>query len=223
MISVEGLSVSFGTSAVLAGIDLKVDRAEVVALTGPSGTGKTSLLNCVSGLRRPREGSVTVDGERLHEMSTAARCDFRRRRTGLLFQTPDLLEELSVVENVAFMQIFDGTPRATALRRAEECLADVGLAGHESKRIDEVSGGEAQRVALARALAKPDMAVFIADEPTASLDAATAVRITELLVGLCRERGVSLLLATHDREVAGRCDRVVWLPDLNRAGERLPC
>ena len=210
-ISVDGLEVKYGSATVLAGIDLTVSAGECVALMGPSGSGKSTLLACITGTQRPSGGRVQVGSHVMSELNTSNRARIRRTSMGLMFQTPDLLPELSVEENVALAMLFDGVPRNQALTSARASLEAVGLQQHGGKRVDEVSGGEAQRIALARALVRPEMDLLIADEPTASLDAANAQRITKLILSRVRVTGATALLATHDESVAGACDRVVRL------------
>jgi putative ABC transport system ATP-binding protein len=207
-LDVRDLSVRYGSDVVFSGLDLSVGKGESVALIGPSGSGKSSLLACVTGMMLPTAGSVTVAGQEVSSMSTRARATFRRTNLGLVFQEADLLPELSVVENVALTLLFDGVARSTALAGAREVLESVGLQEHAEKRTDEISGGQAQRVALARALVRPEMQILVADEPTASLDADNAARIIGLLLERCRQVGAGALVATHDPAVATRCDRV---------------
>lgn len=215
MICIDRVSVKYGDAVVLDDVSLRVAPTASVALTGPSGTGKTSLLDCLSGVRVPTAGNVVVDGVTVSALDDRERSRFRARRVGLMFQQPELLDELTVVENVALMQVFDKADRTVALAKAREVLDSIGLSDHADKRIDEISGGQAQRVSLARALAKPDISVLVADEPTASLDAVTSRVITELLLDTCRERGITVVIATHDLAVARQCDASVWLPDIN--------
>lgn len=215
MICIDRVSVKYGDAVVLDDVSLRVAPTTSVALTGPSGTGKTSLLDCLGGVRVPTTGNVVVDGVTVSALDDRERSRFRARRVGLMFQQPELLDELSVVENVALMQVFDKADRAVALSKARDVLDSIGLSAHADKRIDEISGGQAQRVSLARALAKPDISVLVADEPTASLDAVTSGVVTELLLSTCRERGITVVIATHDLAVAQQCDASVWLPDIN--------
>lgn len=196
---------------VLDRADLDVAPGEVVAIMGPSGTGKSTLLGVVSGLVVARGGEVVVAGHDLTTLSAAQRAAVRRRHLGLVFQSPDLLPELSVAENVAVTLVFDGVRRRDALRSARAALESVHLADLADRRIDEVSGGEAQRVALARALVRTDLALLVADEPTASLDQANAGHVARLLVDAVRSRGAGGLLATHDPRVAALADRTVHI------------
>lgn len=151
-------------------------------------------------------------------LNKAQRARLRRREMGLMFQRPDLLPELNVEENVALTQLFDGVPRREALIAARASLEAVDMGRHAGKRIDEVSGGEAQRIALARGLARPGITLFVADEPTASLDAQTARMVTRYMVSRVRTLGVTALVATHDLHVADSCDRRVVIPETSGAG-----
>jgi putative ABC transport system ATP-binding protein len=203
--------VAYTDTPVFAGIDLTIAAGESLVVMGPSGSGKSSLLACVTGMLVPTSGSVQVAGENMSTMSAAHRARLRRKALGLVFQDADLLPELSVAENVALTLLFDGKSRAAALRRAGEALAAVGLDGHGDKKTDQISGGQAQRVALARALVRPSMKLLVADEPTASLDAKNARQVTALLLEHTRRLGAGALVATHDPLVAQACDRVLHL------------
>jgi putative ABC transport system ATP-binding protein len=209
---VEDLSVTFGTQRVLDGLSLDIAAGEAVAIMGPSGSGKTSLFHCILGLRVPDSGSVWVGEHPVDQLHAADRSAMRRTELGLVFQSPHLLPELTVGENVAITRIFDGQERRQALEAADVCLGALGLAGMGGRGTDQLSGGEAQRVAVARALCRDEVGLVVADEPTASLDRATADLVTDLLVKQTKVRGVTLLVATHDPLVAGRCDRVLELP-----------
>lgn len=200
------LSVAFGEISALPPTTLSLSAGGSMAIMGPSGSGKSTLLRCVQGLERPTGGALTVLGQNQVAASRRDRSSLRRRRLGLIQQWPDLLEEFSTVENVAFPLLFDGVPRLTALTRGREALRAVGLEERAEADVRTLSGGEAQRVAVARALARPDLALIIADEPTASLDRDNATLITELLLSEARQRGAAVMLATHDPLVAQCCD-----------------
>ncbi|MGL4176533.1 MAG: ABC transporter ATP-binding protein [Dermatophilaceae bacterium] len=203
-----GLTVSVGDTVILPTTDFALRRGEVLAVMGPSGSGKTTLLRCVTGLVGPSGGSVSTLGVDLGAASESERARHRRTRIGLMFQDPELLPELTVGENVALLGAFDGVPRSQALRDAEAGLAEVGLHRRAGDRVGVLSRGEAQRVALARALARDSMALLVADEPTASLDAATGAGVVELVLERVRALGAAAMIATHDAGVAARCDRV---------------
>jgi putative ABC transport system ATP-binding protein len=194
----------------LAGVTLEIPAGQTVAVTGQSGSGKSTLLHVTGAMDDADSGTVTVAGQELGSLSTAQRAVYRRG-IGFVFQRFHLLPALTALDNVAapvlpFRTSFD--KRA----RARELLAAVGLEGREHDLPSRLSGGQQQRVAIARALiGKP--ALLLADEPTGNLDSATGRDVLDLLLSLHRERGLTLLLATHDQGVAGRCDRVIELRD----------
>ncbi|MGO1561331.1 MAG: ABC transporter ATP-binding protein [Actinomycetaceae bacterium] len=206
----DGLVISYGGRPIVEGFSLHIRGGETVALIGPSGSGKTSILSCVVGLQVPQAGSVSVAGHALTN-DVGERARIRRELVGVAYQTPDLLPELSVEENVAITLLFDGVPRDRAIDLARASLASVGLSSHAAKRTDELSGGEAQRASIARALVRPEVSLLVADEPTASLDAANAMAVGRLIVDRARDRRVGVAMATHDPRVAELCDRVVEL------------
>ena len=193
----------------LRGVDVDVHRGEFVAITGASGSGKSTLLHILGGLDRPDDGTVTVDGQELSELSDEDLARLRRRRLGFVLQFFNLLPTLDACENVAFPLLLDGV--ADALHRAGEMLEAVGLGERATHRPSQLSGGEQQRVALARALVtKP--AVVMADEPTGNLDSATGGEILTLLRRTA-DIGQTIVLVTHDVAIAGYADRVVRLRD----------
>ncbi len=197
-----------GPVEVLRGLDFTLEAGEAVAVVGRSGAGKSSLLALMAGIERPSCGRVRVAGTDLTTLDEDALARFRRRHVGLLFQNFHLIAGMSAEENVALPLELDGHRQARA--RARELLAQVGLLDRRRHRPAELSGGEQQRVALARALAL-DPPLVLADEPTGNLDEVTAGEVLELLFRLRAERGTALLLVTHDREVARRCDRILRL------------
>lgn len=197
---------------VLRHVDLRVERGESVALEGRSGSGKTTLLNVIGTIDRPREGRVQVEGRELTGLDERGRALFRRRRLGFVHQFFNLLPTLRVAENVRLPVELAGGTRREARRAAAELLEAVGLADRLEAFPDALSGGEQQRVAIARALIHGP-ALVLADEPTGNLDAETGDRVLDLLGRLARERGSTLLLATHSPEVAGRAGRVLRLRD----------
>jgi ABC-type lipoprotein export system ATPase subunit len=210
------VAVEVSGAVLLASAGLAVEPAEVVAVMGPSGSGKTTLLGCLSGTVVPSQGSVEVDGVRVSELSPAARARFRREHVGLVFQEPELLDELTVGENVALQMLFAGGSRSETRDRAAAALERVGVGNLLDARVARLSGGEAQRVAVARALASSS-SVILADEPTASLDVDNARQVTRLLVEAARRDGTAVVIATHDPEVAAACDRTVLLRDTTPA------
>jgi putative ABC transport system ATP-binding protein len=201
-----------GRRQVLYDVSLEIRQGEVAILSGPSGSGKTTALTLIGALRSAQSGSVRVLGEELVGASGATRVGVRRR-IGFVFQQHNLLGSLTALQNVVLG--FSGAPRPPSRerrRRAEAMLAAVGLAGFESARPDRLSGGQRQRVAIARALVKEPKLV-LADEPTASLDKKSGREVVELLRGLARERGASVVLVTHDARILDVADRILHLED----------
>jgi putative ABC transport system ATP-binding protein len=196
----------------LRGVDLEVARGEFVVVAGPSGSGKSSLLNLLGCLDLPDEGQVLFAGKDLASLSEAEKTETRRRQLGFVFQSFNLLPVLSAFENVEYPLWIDGVPRAERRRRAQEALAAVGLEDRLRHRPDQLSGGERQRVSLARALVHDPLAI-LADEPTANLDSHTAASIVDLLARMNAERGTTFLFATHDPAIVSRAPRTIRLRD----------
>lgn len=199
-----------GEVNILRGISLTMTPGEAVGLVGPSGSGKSTLLMVLAGLEQPTGGEVRVAGQALGSLSEDALARFRRHHVGIVFQSFHLIATMTAHENVAVPLEFAG--RADAFERAAEELRLVGLGHRLSHYPGQLSGGEQQRVALARAVVT-DPAILMADEPTGNLDAVTGGQIIELMFELHKRRGTSLVLITHDQELADRCDRVVRLRD----------
>jgi putative ABC transport system ATP-binding protein len=196
----------------LRGVELIITRGEFVALVGPSGSGKSTLLNLIGGLDRPTSGEVWINGVGLSDSDERTRTRYRREQVGFVFQTFNLLPRLTAEENVALPLMFSGVPYKERLARARKLLERVGLGHRLTHRPTELSGGEQQRVAIARALVG-EPALILADEPTGNLDSAIGREIMTLLRELNQERGVTLLVVTHDPEVAAFADRIVGLRD----------
>ncbi len=196
----------------LRGVSIAVEPGDFLVLAGPSGSGKTTLLNLLGLLDRPDRGAVLWQGRPLGDLDETARADLRRDRLGFVFQTFNLIPVLTAAENVELPMLLRGAPAAERRARARELLAAVGLAGKAEVRPDLLSGGQRQRVAIARALAN-EARVLLADEPTASLDSATAGEILELLRRLNAERQVACVIATHDPQLAAQARRVLTLRD----------
>ncbi|MFB4318501.1 ABC transporter ATP-binding protein [Actinomadura sp. 21ATH] len=207
-----GLEKRFGTTVALNGITLTVGRAEAVAIMGPSGSGKSTLLHCLAGIMRPDAGEVHLLGQRIDTLGERRRSELRRTRFGFVFQSGQLLPELPADENVALPLMLGGTARREAVRSARAWFGPLGLAGMEDRRPGELSGGQAQRVAIARALAARPAVVF-ADEPTGALDQATGHDTMRLLADATKRNGASLVVVTHDPDVAAWCDRTVEVRD----------
>lgn len=198
---------------VLRGVSLSIARGEMVALTGASGSGKSTLLNVIGGLDRDHRGRVVVDGQDLQGLSDAALSAFRNRTVGFIFQQFHLLPHLPVLANVALPRWFDRRHNhADFSRDALAALASVGLADKANNRPNHLSGGEKQRVAIARALFN-DPRVLLCDEPTGALDSDNTAKVFDLIAGLNRERGLTVVVVTHEPDIAARCPRRIHLRD----------
>jgi putative ABC transport system ATP-binding protein len=194
------------------GVSLQVAEGEAVAVMGPSGSGKSTLLNLIAGLDRPTSGTVTVAGQRIDRLSETGLARFRRQRIGMIFQFFNLLEDLTVLDNVLLPAQLAGLPKRQARARATELLATLRIEQHRDAYPDRLSGGERQRVAIARALVNRP-ALLLADEPTGALDTATGEEIGELLLDL-NQSGQTLVLVTHNPELAAHyASRTVHIVD----------
>jgi putative ABC transport system ATP-binding protein len=210
---------SFGQTPALQGASLSVASGEIVAVMGPSGSGKSTLLHCLAGIFEPDRGRVWFDGQRLDELSETKRTQLRRTAFGFVFQFGQLVPELTAADNIALPLLLNRASRKAAYRDAASWLGRLGLDELGSRRTGELSGGQAQRVAVARALVTGPKVLF-ADEPTGSLDTLTGELVMDLLVGLAREEGTTVVLVTHDARVAAYADREVMVRDgkvINRA------
>lgn len=207
-----GLVHRFGTTTALAGVDVDLADGESLAVMGPSGSGKSTLLHVLAGIIVPSGGTVTLRGEPVQALSEKKRSLLRRTRYGFVFQFGQLLSELSALENVALPAMLTGASRSDAQAAAGQWLAALGLAGAEGRRPGELSGGQAQRVAVARALITRPEVVF-ADEPTGALDQQTGHDVMKVLVDSTRAVGASLVVVTHDADVAAWCDRRIDMRD----------
>ena len=198
--------------SVLKGVDLAVRRREMVAVTGASGVGKSTLLHILGGLDRPTKGEVVISDVSLKGKSEKDLALFRTKRVGFVFQHHYLLDDFSALENVMIPMLLTGMSREEASRQGELLLSQVGLTDRKGHRPKQLSGGEQQRVAVARALANnPD--VVLADEPSGNLDTATGRRLHDLLFELNSRNETTFLVATHNQELAKRCDRRLELVD----------
>jgi ABC-type lipoprotein export system ATPase subunit len=211
-LEVAGLARRYPGLEVLRGLDLAVAAAEVVAVRGQSGTGKSTLLHCLGLLDRPDGGTIRLDGAELGALPESLRAQARARRIGFVFQAFHLLPEFDLGENVLMSARTAGIPLEQARARRSALLAEVGLSGRERADVRTLSGGERQRVALCRALL-PRPALLLADEPTGNLDPVTAAVVLGLILDLARRDGSSVVLVTHDPAVAARADRRMELRD----------
>ncbi|MCI4321268.1 MAG: ABC transporter ATP-binding protein [Thermoplasmata archaeon] len=203
-----------GETAVTAlhGVNVEIRRGEIVAIMGPSGCGKTTLLNCFSGLDDITKGQVTLEGVDIHAMDDRKRSAYRAKRTGFVFQSYNLLPILSAVENVEMPLLIAGVAPKEARERARKTLEDLGLGDRLNHRPSELSGGQQQRTSLARALVgRP--AIVWADEPTGNLDDEGSRQVTGLLRQLNKEYDQTIVVVTHDAEVAAGCDRTLRMRD----------
>ena len=211
-IEAQGVVKSFGQTPALRGASLAVRQGEIVAVMGPSGSGKSTLLHCLAGILVPEEGQVWFGGQRLDTLSDDRRSALRRNRFGFVFQSGQLVPELTAEENVALPLLLSGTRRGPATTAARKWFVTLGLDGLEGRRSGELSGGQAQRVALARGLATGPEVLF-ADEPTGSLDSMSGELVMDLLTAAAREHGTTVILVTHDARVAAYADREVIVRD----------
>jgi putative ABC transport system ATP-binding protein len=196
----------------LRGISLTIREGEFVAIMGASGSGKSTTMNIIGCLDRPTRGTYILDGQDVSEMSKDERADIRCQKIGFVFQGFNLLSRTSALENVELPMLYLGVDTAERDRRALEALAAVGLEGREQNHPNQLSGGQQQRVAVARALVN-DPALILADEPTGNLDSRTSVEVMEIFQRLNRERGITLVLVTHEPDIAQYADRVVVFKD----------
>ena len=208
-----------GRIDVLSGVNLSVRRGEMVAIVGASGAGKSTMLHCIGALERPTAGRVLIAGNDIAWMSDDAVTSLRNRSVGFVFQFHHLMRDFTALENVMMPLRIAGTDTRKARGRAEELLARVGLAGRMHHRPAELSGGEQQRCAVARSLAT-DPAVVLADEPSGNLDHLNAERLHDMFVTVARDLELAVVIATHNRSLAARADRVLVLADgrLSEAG-----
>jgi putative ABC transport system ATP-binding protein len=212
IIEARGVVKSFGQTPALRGATIAAGQGEIVAVMGPSGSGKSTLLHCLAGILVPEEGQVWFAGQRLDTLGENQRSDLRRDRFGFVFQSGQLVPELTVEENVALPLLLGGTRRAAALAEARTWFGRLGLDGLERRRSGELSGGQAQRVALARGMVAGPQVLF-ADEPTGSLDSVSGELVMSLMSRAAREQGTTVILVTHDARVAAYADREVIVRD----------
>jgi putative ABC transport system ATP-binding protein len=216
IIQMEGLARDYemggSTISALDSVDLEVGRGEYVSIVGPSGSGKTTLFNMIGGLDRPTRGVVYIDGVDISKLDAYELAWLRCRKIGYIFQTFNLIPVLTATENVALPTVFAGVPRDEGLKKAEKVLTSVSLGDRLHHKPSELSAGQQQRVAIARAMAN-EPAIILADEPTGNLDLNTGMEIIDLLHGLNKSRGMTLIAATHDLKMIKASDRIVWMRD----------
>ena len=212
MIEVKNIHKSFGDLEVLKGVNLEVKKGEIVAIIGKSGAGKTTLLQIIGTLDRPTKGQVLMDGTDVFEMKDRELAAFRNKHIGFIFQFHQLLPEFTALENGCIPAMIAREKESEYKPRAEKLLRELGLVARMEHKPHELSGGEKQRVAAARALMMaPD--IILADEPTGSLDSQNKKELSDLLLKLRREYGQTILLVTHDKELAGIADRTIEIID----------
>ena len=212
MIEVKNIWKSFGELEVLKGVNLQVEKGEIVAIIGKSGAGKTTLLQIIGTLDRPTQGQVIIDGTDVFAMKDKELAAFRNQHIGFIFQFHQLLPEFTALENVCIPAMIAREKENEYKARAMQLLTDLGLGDRLHHKPNALSGGEKQRVAAARALMMhPD--IILADEPTGSLDTQNKKELSELLLKLRKEYGQTILLVTHDKELAGIADRIIEIKD----------
>jgi putative ABC transport system ATP-binding protein len=216
VIRLEGIHKTYSMGDVevhaLRGVTLNIKEGEFVAIMGASGSGKSTTMNIIGCLDSPTRGSYALDGEDVSTLSKDERADIRLRKLGFVFQGFNLLARTSALENVELPMLYAGIEPAERHRRAKEALRAVGLAGREQNHPNQLSGGQQQRVAIARALVN-DPKLILADEPTGALDSRTSVEVMDIFQRLNRERRITLVLVTHEPDIAAYADRVVVFKD----------
>lgn len=218
MIDIKGITKSFGSLQVLKGIDLHIDKGEIVSIVGASGAGKTTLLQIIGTLDKPDNGTVSIDGIDVGKLSSSKLSDFRNRHIGFVFQFHQLLPEFTALENVMIPAFIAGSNREKATKKAMELLGFMGLADRAGHKPAELSGGEKQRVAVARALVNnPD--VILADEPSGSLDSKNKAELHQLFFDLRDKFGQTFVIVTHDESLAKLTDRTIHMKDGQLEGE----
>lgn len=193
-------------------VTLTINSGEFAALCGPSGSGKTSILNLIGGLDVPTSGEVWLEGVDLAQLSSSELAEVRQKRIGFVFQSYNLIPVMTAYENAAFVLDLQGVAKQQKHQRVMQVLAEVGLAGLENRRPDQMSGGQQQRVAIARAIVTRP-AIVLADEPTANVDSHTAESLLDLMQNLNRDWGITFLFSTHDQHVIDRAERIIRLQD----------
>ena len=204
--------VGHDTVTALGGVDIAIQKGEFVAIMGPSGCGKSTLLNLIGGLDQPTDGHVLLEGQDLAEFNEEELAAMRRQKMGFIFQRHDLFPILTARENIEFPMLLAGIPQDERQERSDGLLNLVDLADKADHLPDELSGGQQQRIGIARALANAS-SILLADEPTGNLDSATAEEVIDSLISLSQARDLTLIMVTHDPEVAAHADRILQLKD----------
>ena len=216
MITMNNITKSYemGTQVVhaLRGVDMQIDEGEFVAIMGPSGSGKSTLMNIIGCLDIPNSGTYTLDEIDVSHMTDDEQAKIRNQRIGFVFQTFNLLPRTTALKQVALPLMYAGQSRAERTARAQKALQSVGLGDRMDHRPDELSGGQQQRVAIARALAT-DPNIILADEPTGNLDTQSGEEIMQIFKTLHEEKGITLIMITHDPEISEKAERTIWIRD----------
>lgn len=212
MIHTTGITKSFGSLQVLKGIDLTINKGEFVSIIGASGAGKTTLLQIIGSLDKADQGELTVDGVKLNHLSEKKLAEFRNQHIGFVFQFHQLLPEFTALENVCIPGFIAGRKKQEVEAKANDLLHKMGLEERMHHKPSELSGGEKQRVAVCRALINQP-SLILADEPSGSLDSANKKELHSLLRKLCNDYGLTILLVTHDNELAETSDRIITMRD----------
>ncbi len=196
----------------LCGVSFEINRGDFVAIVGPSGSGKSTLLNMLGALDRPSKGKILIDGVDISTLNDDKLAELRNSRLGFIFQTFNLLTYMSALDNVEVPLIASGTPKNVRTKKGQELLEAVGLKGFEKNRPTELSGGQQQRVAIARALTNSPQ-ILLADEPTGNLDSKSANEIISILRSLNKDKGVTVIMVTHNMQLTQFCNRIWYVKD----------